>query len=530
MTQVDQTPPLTSQPSEPEPTPPALTVSELARWAWRQLTSMRTALILLMLLGLAAIPGSLLPQDRVDALAVSRWKAIHPDLTPLYEQLGLFHVYGSVWFSAIYILLMTSLVGCILPRLRVYWRAATATPPRAPRYLSRLPNSLSASLHAPPAETAERARVRLRAQRYRVRTTPDEDGSVTVAAQRGYLREAGNLLFHLSVVVVLVSFAIGNLFGFRGGVIVVSGQTFTNARQSYDDFAPGGLFTANGLEPFNVTLDDFKASFMAVGPTLGQPTAFSADLTYQPAPGAPERTQTIEVNHPLTIGNTSVFLVGNGYAPIITVRDGKGKTVYSGPTVFLPENATYASWGVVKVPDAQPTQLGFEGQFLPTYGYDKQRGAFSQFPDALAPTLALTAYTGDLGLGSGIPQSIFSLDKKKLTAVTDKAGKPLTLTIPIGQTRSLPNGMGTIAFDGVRRWAKLQISATPAEPLALGGVVLGLIGLLVSLYVRPRRIWLRARPRPDKGSDVDIAGLDRLEGHGLDRALTQLLADIEDDI
>ncbi|MFC5175115.1 cytochrome c biogenesis protein ResB [Nocardioides taihuensis] len=491
---------------------------------------MRSALMLLMLLGLAAIPGSLVPQDRVDAFAVSRWKFAHPGLTPLYERLGLFHVYGSVWFSAIYMLLMASLVGCILPRLKVYWRAAAATPPRAPRNPSRLPNFLAAKLDATAEETAERARARLRRQRYRVRTTREADGSVTIAAQRGYLREAGNLLFHLSVVLVLVSFAIGTLFGFRGGVIVVSGQTFTNVRQSYDDFAPGGLFGADGLEPFNLTLDDFKASFMRAGPTLGQPTAFSADLTYQTFPGAAERSKTIEVNQPLTIGNTSVFLVGNGYAPLITVRDGKGKTVYSGPTVFLPEDATYASWGVIKVPDAQPTQLGFEGQFLPTYGYDKQGGTFSQFPDTLAPTLSLTAYKGDLGLGSGIPQSVYSLNKKKLTALTDTDGKPLTLTIPMGKTRRLPNGIGTITFDGVRRWAKLQISATPAEPLALGGVVLGLIGLLASLYVRPRRIWLRARPRSGAGADVELAGLDRREGHGLDRALTQLLANIEADI
>lgn len=246
MTEVDETPPLTSQPSEPDPAPRALTPLELARWAWRQLTSMRTALMLLMLLGLATIPGSLVPQDRVDAFAVSRWKAAHPGLTPLYERVGLFHVYGSIWFSAIYLLLMASLVGCILPRLSVYWRAATAAPPRAPRDLTRLPNSLAARLDAATEETAEHARARLRRQHYRVRVTRDEDGIVTVAAQRGYLREAGNLLFHLSLVVVLVSFALGNLFGFRGGVIVVSGQTFTNATQSYDDFAPGGLFTGLG--------------------------------------------------------------------------------------------------------------------------------------------------------------------------------------------------------------------------------------------------------------------------------------------
>jgi cytochrome c biogenesis protein len=54
--------------------PPALTPLELARWAWRQLTSMRTALVLLFLLALAAVPGSIVPQSDIDSIAVSRWQ------------------------------------------------------------------------------------------------------------------------------------------------------------------------------------------------------------------------------------------------------------------------------------------------------------------------------------------------------------------------------------------------------------------------------------------------------------------------
>ena len=106
-----------------------LTARELFRWGWRQLTSMRTALVLLLLLALAAIPGSVIPQSGVDSLKTSRWQADHPDLTPIYERLGLFSVYDSAWFAAIYTLLMVSLVGCIIPRLFVYWRALRAKPP-----------------------------------------------------------------------------------------------------------------------------------------------------------------------------------------------------------------------------------------------------------------------------------------------------------------------------------------------------------------------------------------------------------------
>lgn len=87
-----------------------------ARWTWRQLTSMRIALMLLFLLSLAAIPGSLIPQTGENAFKVQTWKAAHKGIAPLYEKLQLFDVYSSVWFSAIYILLFVSLAGCIIPR------------------------------------------------------------------------------------------------------------------------------------------------------------------------------------------------------------------------------------------------------------------------------------------------------------------------------------------------------------------------------------------------------------------------------
>src|SRR3954447_10325198 len=216
---------------------PALRPKEFARWSWRQLTSMRTALILLFLLALAAIPGSVVPQEAVDSVRASQWREQHPQLTPVYEKLGLFSVYDSVWFSAIYILLMISLVGCIVPRLRVYWRGVRAQPPPAPKNLSRLPQHREVDATDDSLETATAWLKRKRCR------TVVSDG--VVAAERGYLREAGNLLFHLSVLIVLVGFAVGGLFGFKGGVIVVTKDGFANTLSQYDDFRAGAFFDAN---------------------------------------------------------------------------------------------------------------------------------------------------------------------------------------------------------------------------------------------------------------------------------------------
>ena len=173
--------------AEPERRSGELTPRELMRWGWRQLTSMRTALVLLLLLALGAIPGSIIPQSGVDSLKTSRWQEQHPQLTPIYERLGLFAVFDSPWFSAIYLLLMISLVGCIVPRLFVYARALRAKPPAAPRNLSRLPVHTSYVVDEPPADVVERARVVLRKRGYRVsartpRTAPSR-GSVATCAR-----------------------------------------------------------------------------------------------------------------------------------------------------------------------------------------------------------------------------------------------------------------------------------------------------------------------------------------------------------
>ena len=86
-------------------------------------------------------PGSVIPQSNIAAAGVGRWKEDHPTLAPVYERLGLFSVYDSVWFSAIYLLLMVSLVGCIVPRLARLLAAPCGRRRRpAPRNLSRLPS------------------------------------------------------------------------------------------------------------------------------------------------------------------------------------------------------------------------------------------------------------------------------------------------------------------------------------------------------------------------------------------------------
>ncbi len=499
--------------------PAPLAPLAFARWAWRQLTSMRTALILLFLLALAAVPGSVVPQRDVDAQRLANWQDKHPTLTPIYDRLGLFNVYDSVWFSAIYLLLMVSLVGCILPRTRVYWRALRARPPRAPRRLERLPEHRSFT-----TDQDVLARVPAALRRYRTETTTGVEVT-DIAAERGKLREAGNLVFHLSILVVLAGFAAGSMLGYKGGVIVVEGTTFADSLAQYDDFSPGALFDPERLGGFSFTVTDFDVDFILKGRDAGKAHKFSAGLDYRTAAEGPEQHTRIEVNHPLNIDGTKIYLIGHGYAPHLTVRDGSGDVVFSEPVVFLPEDTSFRSFGVIKVPDTSGDQLGFEGEFYPTYAFIKGKngGPFSAFPDAKNPALSMLAYRGDLGMDTGTSQSVYALDKKGLKPILKADGKPLRVDLMLGQTMTLPDGLGTISFDGMSRFVKLQISSSPGDYVALGGVVLALIGLLGSLFIRPRRVWVRVR-RADGRTLVEVAGLDRTSGGDLAAEIDSVVA------
>ncbi len=507
---------------------------ELARWSWRQLTSMRTALVLLLLLALAAVPGSIIPQEGVDALKVSQWKADPPGLTPVYERLGLFSVYDSAWFSAIYLLLMVSLVGCIIPRTFHYVRAIRAKPPVAPRNLSRLPDHASYTTDASVEEVLDRARVVLGKRRYRLRLGQDD----AVSAEKGYLREVGNLLFHLSVIVVLVGFAYGSVFGYQGGVIVlVNGPPFSNTAASYDDFDPGSGFGADDLDPFSFDVDDFDITWLTEGSGAGTAREFKAALRYREGTDGEEKTYDLRVNHPLSIGDTDVFLIGHGYAPVITVRDGQGDIAYSGPTVFLPQDPSFLSFGVVKAPDAKPGSIGLEGLLYPTFyladtGSDVRTPA-TAFPALGNPLISMSVWTGDLGVDDGVPQSVYLLDTGKATALTKPDGKPLRLDLSLGETAQLPDGLGSVSFDDVQPWVRVQISQSPGKEVALAGVVLALIGLCGSLFLRPRRVWVRARRREgdeddgEGGTMVEVGLLDRSGGADLSDVLDEIVSDLQ---
>ncbi|MGW2422189.1 cytochrome c biogenesis protein ResB [Streptomyces sp. NPDC001709] len=521
---------LSTAPAEELSAAPGLGVIGWARWFWRQLTSMRVALLLLLLLSLGAIPGSLIPQTGADLNKVDDFRKAHKTLAPIYDKLGLFHVYSSVWFSAIYILLFVSLIGCIVPRTWQFVGQLRGRPPAAPKRLTRLPAYTTWRTTADPEQVREAAVALLKKRRFRAHIAGD-----AVAAEKGYLRELGNLAFHIALIVLLVAFASGQLFKSDGTKLVVEGDGFANTLPQYDDFKSGTLFQNDDLVPFSFDLKDFRATYEINGPNRGTPRTFEAKIDYSKGAYGKDQPATIEVNQPLKIDDAKVYLVSHGYAPVITVRDGKGKEVFHDAVPLLPLDGNVTSNGVVKVydgyrnPQGKKEQLGFQAFFVPTF--DAKSGTMlSRFPALVNPLLAVNAYHGNLGgVNAGLSQNVYQLDKTHMTAFKDSKGQLVKKLLQPGDTLTLPNGAGSITFEkDIKEWAGFEIVQEPGSGWALGGALAAIFGLAGSLFIQRRRVWVRAVRGADGVTVVEMAGLGRSESAKVPEELGDLAGTLYD--
>ncbi len=467
---------------------------------WRRLTSMRTALILLFLLALASLPGALLPQWSLNTSKTATYIVDHPVLGPWLNRLGFFEVFASPWYAAIYLLLFTSLVGCLTPRSLEFIGQLRAKPVATPRNLSRLPHHDLMVVDGAPGALAQRIARSLRRRRpfgWRVALRQEAGGVWTVSAERGYLREIGNLLFHFALLGLLISMALGKMFGYAGSNIVTVGDGFCSASpMSYANFRPGLLVDGTDMAPFCVTVKDFTAQYTDVG----QATEFRADIAFQS--GAALATDTwqnrvLQVNDPLRFSGERLYLLGHGYSPSFRITY-PGGTVRDYTAPFQPMDSMFTSQGVIKVTDPpgysgaeiKKHQLAIVGIFAPT-GVLNDNVLTSAYPAADAPGVAVQVYRGDLGMEGGAAQSIFAIDTGQVTkgALVSQGRSNL---IP-GQSMTLDDGT-KITFVGATPFVSLQTSYDPAQGWALLSAVLLVLGLFASLTIKRRRVWYRLRP------------------------------------
>ena len=353
----------------------------------------------------------------------------------------------------------------------------------------------------------------LKSKRYKVAMHQE-----SVSAEKGYIKETGNLVFHFSLIGVLIAVGVGGGLSFSGQRVLVVGDSFVNNLASYDSFSPGPFFDEAQLEPFSVRLDDFQVLYDLQNPNnLGQPIDFIASVT------SDGKQSEVRVNYPLEAPGASIYLTGNGFAPVITVFDGEGNVAFSGPSVFLPQDSNMTSLGVINVPDALPEQVGIIAFFYPT-AEQLESGAYTSiYPDPIDPLMTMNVYSGDLGLDEGVPKNVFALDTENLEVVASRDGPNDPIQLRIGETVELPNQLGNVRFDGLLRFASLDVAYNPAGIWVLLFALLALFSMGLSLMTPRRRIWVRR----NKDGTIELAALARSDDPRLEEVLVEIRNAIE---
>ncbi|WP_431832225.1 cytochrome c biogenesis protein ResB [Corynebacterium appendicis] len=532
-----------------------------AKKLWHWLTSMRTALLLLFLLALIAVPGALLPQREISESQVNEYLDANPVMGKIYDKLMLFDVFSSPVFVALLTLLIISLIGCIIPRSIDHYKAYNAKPTRAPKYLHRMPHHAVGEVDMSIDEATARAERTLRKWRVaRYEPADDRAGALSLSAERGYARELANLIFHVAIVALIAIFAYGRMVFYEGQIIVVTNseseyavpveqsREFCNTSPAnFDTFRAGPLFDGTGLTPFCFISHDFTAEYLQ----NGQADSFGSRISYAVGEDMATDPETWEdyalaVNHPLRIGGDRVYLQGHGFAPQITVTwpDGESRTqmmqyrptdltffLSNGVMRFDPPAGMYPDLG-----ERRQHQLAIEGVFAPTAQWTGPNNDMLQsaFPSMDDPAVSLDIYAGDAGLDTGRPQNLFTLDQTLIAnGQLERADR---IQLAAGEEAQVPTGkktpdgedeVVTIRFDGAAEYANYQISRDPTQFWALVATTVMLGSLVGSLLIKRRRIWVRFVPVTEAASGaangevnhaekvrVEIAGLARTDRAG----------------
>ena len=392
-------------------------------------------------------------------------------------------------------------------------------PVAAPRNLGRLPKHHIAEVPGDVASAAAAVDAQLRGWR---RTTRTDGEATEISAEKGYLREFGNIVFHFSLLGLLVAIAAGKLFSYEGNVIVIAngGPGFCTASPAaFDSFRAGNTVDGTSLYPMCIRVDDFTATYLENGQAVG----FESNIDYQAGDDLDTgtwRPYLLKVNEPLRVGGDRVYLQGHGYAPTFTVTFPDGQT-RTQTLQWRPEDQiTFLSSGAMRFdppagsyPDAderRKNQIAIQGLFAPTAQLDGTLLS-SRFPEMQDPAVAVDIYKGDTGLDTGRPQSVFSLDERMIGQ--GRLTKMARVNLKAGEDTRLEDGT-VVRFDGAVQFVNLQVSHDPAQIWVLVFAMTMMGGLIVSLIVRRRRVWVRLTPGPAGTVNVELGGLARTDNSG----------------
>jgi cytochrome c biogenesis protein len=417
---------------------------------------MRTAVALMLALGVFALIGTLVAQAPAAVLAdrrayvgwVAMMRATYGPWTAPLDALQLFKVFDSIWFRATMAMLVVSILACSARRARGLW-ASVNRPPAAVSvaFFEHAPRRASIDTPLDPDRAARAARAVLAGRRLRV-VVDARANATTVYADRHRWAVVGSLALHVSLVVILLGAVLGATAGFRN-------PRFTVPVGSRVDVGDG-----TGLSVLALRFSDTYY-------LDGRPSDYASDLVVF-RDGAPVAEQTVRVNQPLRYDGVSFYQDTFGAAAALSIVDRSGTVLFDG-----------------SVPLAATSR-------------DGRRSMGRLALPATGLTIHLT------GAASGAVDPLVKAGQLRVEVVADESAAPIAAAV-LAQGVETPLADLRITFVREGRFTGLIVARDPGAPLVGLGAALLAIGVWVVVLLPNRRFWVLVQPS-GSGSAVRVAG------------------------
>ncbi len=433
---------------------------------WNLLCSVRLSIFLLILLALTSILGTVIPQN---APAMEYIQQFGVGLYRFFNFLGLFDVYHSWWFRGILALLALNIFSCSSSRFPRIWRRITR--PRGDLdadQLAALPYTRGLKRSLSPGQVAENAASVVRGMFGNPRVSETRE-AITLFAERGRMSRLGVYLTHLSILIILLGALMGSLFGFRGFVNILEGETVDRI------FMRNPRGTAPTPLGFEVKCNDFRITYYDVNPEERLVKEYVSTLTFLEG-GREVMKKEVRVNHPLIFNGLRFYQSSYGSIPEIAltvVRESRG------------EDFSF---------------LSFEGERV-------------EIPDSGTSFQVLRYHPQIHDFGEGIAMLFSKPEAMPKRFMLLKA------------TPKIVDGY-TFTLKGVtqRQYTGLQVTRDPGVGTVWVGCILLVLGLIVAFFFSHQRIWVRI---PKGKRSILVSGTVHKNRMAFERKFNRVIATLE---
>jgi cytochrome c biogenesis protein len=411
--------------------------------------SLKLTITLLILLALLSIIGTLIAQN------ASRVEYIQRYGIGLYEVLNffnLFDMYHSWWFSAILLLLVINLITCSVHRLPGIFSQISRGPGELEdRMLKALPYVEKVQIRNP-TNREENIQSSLR-KSFKSWGRIETEKTINLYSEKGKYSRLGVPITHLSILIILIGGIIGSLYGFRGHVEILKGETVNQVYLRTKD--------ADVPKPidFSVRCDDFKINYY----NLPGKEKYVKDYTSLLSifeDGKEVLKRSIQVNHPLHYKGLAFYQASYGTLNDVTIGvQWKGKK----------EKSTF----------------------------EAQEGATIPVPNSNV-SIRLLRYVPQVdNFGEGVQVVLFRPDQEP---------QPLWLLKNFPKLNEQRGDQFLLTFEGVtsEEYTGLQVTKDPGVWVVWIGCGLMILGLIVSFFFSHQRVWVRIPKGP--GGEIVLAG------------------------